>query len=107
VIRNGVIEEVKANKVAVAGFTSDDQVFDEHEIVLEKGLKFYMTSDGYADQFGGEKGKKYMVKNMKEFILQNCMQTYGKQRDYLERELVEWMGPHEQIDDVCVIGFET
>ena len=107
IVKDGVIEEVRANKVAVAGFTPDDQVFDEHEIKLEKGLKFYMSSDGYADQFGGEKGKKYMVKNMKEFILQNCTQTYNKQRDYLERELVDWMGSHEQIDDVCVIGFEA
>jgi serine phosphatase RsbU (regulator of sigma subunit)/ligand-binding sensor domain-containing protein len=107
VFRNGVIEEVKANKVAVAGFTADSQVFDEHEIALEEGLKFYMTSDGYADQFGGDKGKKYMVKNMKEFILKHCSMAYQVQRDKLEQELVDWMGSHEQIDDVCVIGFEA
>jgi serine phosphatase RsbU (regulator of sigma subunit) len=57
IVKDGSVEEVKANKVAVAGFTPDDQVFDEHEIQLKEGLKFYMTSDGYADQFGGDKGK--------------------------------------------------
>ncbi|MBI3134987.1 MAG: SpoIIE family protein phosphatase [Bacteroidetes bacterium] len=107
IVQDGQVEEIKANKVAVAGFTPDDQVFDEHEIPLKPGLKFYMTSDGYADQFGGEKGKKYMVKNMKEFILQHCFEAYSKQRDQLETELVRWMGDHEQIDDVCVIGFDT
>lgn len=107
IVENGSVEEVKANKVAVAGFTPDDQVFDEHSIQLKKGMKFYMTSDGYADQFGGDKGKKYMVKNMKEFILQHCFESYSKQRDELETELVRWMGDHEQIDDVCVIGFDV
>lgn len=107
IVKDGQVEEVKANKVAVAGFTPDDQVFDEHEIHLNENLKFYMTSDGYADQFGGDKGKKYMVKNMKEFILQHCFEDYSLQRDELERELVRWMGDHEQIDDVCVIGFDT
>jgi len=107
IVKDGAIEEIKANKVAVAGFTADNQIFDEHEIELNPGLKFYMTSDGYADQFGGEKGKKYMVKNMKEFILQHCNNPYTDQRDQLETELVSWMGPHEQIDDVCVIGFEA
>ncbi|MBK9192146.1 MAG: SpoIIE family protein phosphatase [Crocinitomicaceae bacterium] len=107
IVENGTVEEVKANKVAVAGFTPDDQVFDEHTITLKEGMKFYMTSDGYADQFGGDKGKKYMVKNMKEFILQHCFDSYSKQRDELEKELVRWMGDHEQIDDVCVIGFDV
>lgn len=107
IIKNGEVEEVKANKVAVAGFTPDDQIFDEHEIPLTEGLKFYMTSDGYADQFGGDKGKKYMVKNMKEFILKHCFEDYSLQRNELEKELVRWMGDHEQIDDVCVIGFDT
>ncbi|MBK6527118.1 MAG: SpoIIE family protein phosphatase [Crocinitomicaceae bacterium] len=107
IVKDGSVEEVKANKVAVAGFTPDDQVFDEHEIQLKEGLKFYMTSDGYADQFGGDKGKKYMVKNMKEFILQHCFEDYSLQRDQLEKELERWMGDHEQIDDVCVIGFDT
>lgn len=107
IVQDGQVEEVKANKVAVAGFTPDDQVFDEHEIPLRPGLKFYMTSDGYADQFGGDKGKKYMVKNMKEFILRHCFEDYALQRAQLEQELVRWMGDHEQIDDVCVIGFDA
>lgn len=106
IVRNNEIEEIKANKVAVAGFTSDDQIFDEHIIDLQPDLKFYMTSDGYADQFGGDKGKKYMVKNMKEFILKYCFQDYTIQRNELENELIRWMGSHEQVDDVCVIGFE-
>ena len=111
IVKGGVLEEVKATKVAVAGFTPDDQIFDEHTIKLEKGHQFYLTSDGYADQFGGKRGKKYMVKAMKSFIIENCDKTYSEQSQSLENEIVRWMAsfePHcEQIDDICVIGFEV
>ena len=106
IIEDGEIQEIKATKVAVAGFTSDDQVYEEHAIPLSEGLKFYMTSDGYADQFGGAREKKYKVKAMKEFILANCGVPFDQQRDKLEQEIVEWMGDIEQIDDICVVGFE-
>ena len=104
---NDEIKEIKATKVAVAGFTPDDQVFEEHVIPLSKGLKFYMTSDGYADQFGGERGKKLKVKAMKILISEICNLDHEVQRDTLDKKLIDWMGDHEQIDDVCVVGFET
>jgi serine phosphatase RsbU (regulator of sigma subunit) len=110
IIQNGELEEVKATKVAVAGFTPDDQIFEEHTIELEKGQKFYMTTDGYADQFGGERGKKLKVKAMKNHLLSICNLSYGEQAKLLENEIVNWMGGYEieceQIDDICVIGFE-
>lgn len=102
----GEFEEIKATKVAVAGFTPDDQVYEEHEIPLTKGLKFYMTTDGYADQFGGLKNKKYKVKNMKMLITNNAKVDFEEQKIKLEQELLSWMGDYEQVDDVCVIGFE-
>jgi serine phosphatase RsbU (regulator of sigma subunit)/ligand-binding sensor domain-containing protein len=101
------IKEIKATKVAVAGFTPDDQVFEEHVIPLSAGLKFYMTSDGYADQFGGDRGKKLKVKAMKQLIADICNLDHEIQRATLDKKLVDWMGDHEQIDDVCVVGFET
>jgi len=100
------IREVSATKVAIAGFTPDDQVYDQHEIALTENMKFYLTTDGYADQFGGEREKKYKVKSMKDFILKNCGKSFDQQRQMLEQELIAWMGGIEQVDDVCVIGFE-
>ena len=99
------LEEVRATKVALAGFTPDDQVYEEHVFDLVKGMKFYMTTDGYADQFGGDKDKKYMVKNMKKFILKNSNLPFENQKVNLEEELFLWMGEREQVDDVCVVGF--
>ena len=106
IIKDDKIEEISATKVAVAGFTPDDQIFEEHVIKLTKDLKFYMTTDGYADQFGGVKGKKLKVKTLKELILRICHQEYEVQKNTLDRSLFDWMGDHEQIDDVCVMGFE-
>ena len=106
IIQNDTIEEIKATKVAVAGFTPDSQVFEEHVIPLTSDLKFYMTSDGYADQFGGERGKKLKVKTMKELVLACCHDDYATQKQKLNQHLVDWMGDHEQIDDVCVVGFQ-
>jgi len=106
IVKGEELKEIKATKVAVAGFTPDDQIFEEHVIPLEEGLKFYMTSDGYADQFGGEKNKKFKVKTLKKLIVQNSNKPFDVQRDLLEEELYKWMGNFEQIDDVCVIGFK-
>ncbi len=107
IIENGEIKEIKATKVAVAGFTPDDQIFEEHIVKLRKELKFYMTSDGYADQFGGPREKKYKVKALKESLLKICGKSFEDQHDILESEIDEWMGEIEQVDDICVIGFET
>lgn len=106
IIKNGQLTEIKATKVAVAGFTPDDQVYVEHKIELEEGLKFYMTTDGYADQFGGLRDKKYKVKSMKTFVALNSSKDFQDQKTGLEAELLDWMGEFEQVDDVCVIGFE-
>lgn len=107
VIENAALTEIKATKVAVAGFTPEDQAYEEHVIPLKKGLKFYMTSDGYADQFGGERNKKFKVKNMKNLIAQIADKPFAEQKALLEKELLSWMGDFEQVDDICVIGFQV
>ena len=64
----------------------------------------YIFSDGFADQFGGEKGKKYMAGKFKKLLISISELTPQKQRMALEKEFIEWKGNEEQIDDVCVIG---
>lgn len=100
------LSEIKATKVAVAGFTPDDQVYQEHQIALEPGLKFYLTTDGYADQFGSERNKKFKIANLKSLLIKNSLEPFNAQKETLERELLAWMGDFEQVDDVCIVGFE-
>ena len=100
------LTEIKATKVAIAGFTSDEQEYAEHSFDIEMAMKFYMTTDGYADQFGGDSDKKYKVKNMKLFLQNIANESFEIQKQKLERELLDWMGDYEQVDDVCVVGFQ-
>jgi len=66
-----------------------------------------MTTDGYADQFGGEKGKKLMTKNFKDFLLQIHTLPMPMQQDELDKKIVTWMGKeHAQVDDILVIGIK-
>ena len=64
----------------------------------------YIYSDGFADQFGGEKGKKYMVNKFRSFLASISSYDVKEQKQKLEEEFENWKGSHDQIDDVCVMG---
>ena len=106
IIRNNELTEYRSTKVSIGGSTSDSQEFISHEIQLQEGDSIYIFSDGFADQFGGEKGKKMMTKNMKDLLLsiQNISMT--EQEHILNEKLMEWQGEYEQVDDILVIGIK-
>ena len=87
-------------------FTGLDQVFKKYEIDLLSGVILYMHSDGYADQFGGEKGKKLKIKTMKNFIMKNHQLPLDIQKEKLDKYIMDWMGKFEQVDDICVVGIK-
>lgn len=104
-VRNGELEETKATKVAVGGFTPNDQEYALEKFDIQKEDRFYMSTDGYADQFGGDRGKKFKVKAMKDLILEIHNQPMDWQGKKLGDTMTNWMdGKHEQIDDICVVG---
>ena len=78
--------------------------FIYYDWTLEKGISYYMFSDGYVDQFGGPKGRKFMKKNFKRLILDIQDYPMNKQKDILEKNLKEWMGNLPQVDDILVMG---
>ena len=78
--------------------------YNQHEIQLEEGDCVYLFSDGYQDQFGGEKGRKYMRGNLKKFILSIQDQDMQTQLASFKKDFNKWKGDREQIDDVCVMG---
>ncbi len=100
------IEEIKATKIAIGGFTEDNQEFEQHELTLEKGDTIYMFSDGYVDQFGGQKKKKLMTVKFKDLILSIQHLSLKEQKDYLDKFITEWMDGLEQIDDILVMGIK-
>lgn len=105
-IRNGQtsIEETKATKKAIGGFTEDDQHFDSHEIKLQQGDTFYIFSDGYADTFNGQDNKKLTTKKFKEILLDIQYKSMREQEQHLDNFVENWKAGTEQIDDILVIG---
>jgi serine phosphatase RsbU (regulator of sigma subunit) len=102
-----ILETIYASKmpIGISSRMNEDFVFYEWD--LEKGVSYYLFSDGYIDQFGGSHGRKFMKKNFKRLILEIQDNPMDKQRDLLEKKLIDWMGPSPQIDDILVLGIKT
>jgi serine phosphatase RsbU (regulator of sigma subunit) len=102
-IQNGEMHEVRADKQPIGKYINSHP-FHEHTIKLLKGDTIYLFTDGYADQFGGSKGKKFKDKQLQEVLLANESSSMEEQKSILERNLDEWKGNLEQVDDILVIG---
>ena len=103
IIRNGEIIETKANKQPIGQFENPEP-YTTHSFDLEQGDTIYIFSDGYVDQFGGEKGKKFKSKAFRELLLSIQDKTMEDQKISIDEIFETWKGASEQIDDVCVIG---
>ncbi|MBL4704899.1 MAG: serine/threonine-protein phosphatase, partial [Flavobacteriales bacterium] len=95
--------EIKGNKQPIGKYDVN-KPFTTHEIKLEKGDTLYLCSDGYPDQFGGEKGKKLKTTNLKKILISINAESLDQQRITLNEEFNRWKGDLEQVDDVCIIG---
>lgn len=102
-VRDGELTQVKPDKQPIGNY-QDAKPFTLHEFDLKKGDVLYTFSDGYPDQFGGPKGKKFMYKNFRNLLLDIHQKSMDEQHSLLHKAFEEWRGDHEQIDDVCVIG---
>ena len=93
--------EIKADKQPIGKF-ENRKPFTNHVLPLQKGDLIYLFSDGYADQFGGDKGKKFKYSQLKEIILSQINSTITSQENYFANAFENWRGELEQTDDVCL-----
>lgn len=97
--------EIKPDKRAIGGLVFENmEHFTEHVIPIRKGLRLYLHTDGYADQFGGEKGKKFMTGNMQKLVREIAHLSPEEQKEYLLQTHLLWREKLPQVDDVCVAG---
>jgi serine phosphatase RsbU (regulator of sigma subunit) len=80
--------------------------FQAENKVLVQGDMLYLTTDGYADQFGGEKGKKFKAANLKKLLLSIQHESMEQQKTILQQAFNQWKANLEQVDDVLVIGIK-
>jgi serine phosphatase RsbU (regulator of sigma subunit) len=106
-IRNGELIEFKPDKMPVGKAMGDIKPFTLKEIQLQKGDLIIMLTDGYADQFGGEKGKKFMYKPLKELLLSINNAPLLDIQHELQNTFDKWKGDIEQVDDVLIIGIRV
>ncbi|MCB9194814.1 MAG: SpoIIE family protein phosphatase [Flavobacteriales bacterium] len=103
--KNGEIREIKADKQPI-GRHAVEQPFTNHTIEVMEEDRFYLFSDGFQDQFGGEKQKKFKTKNLKDMIIQYASLSMDNQGSTFENALQEWKGDLEQMDDICMMGLQ-
>jgi serine phosphatase RsbU (regulator of sigma subunit) len=103
IIRNGTIIELDADKMPV-GKGERNESFRTFTPQLETGDMLYIFTDGYADQFGGPKGKKFKYANLYKLLSEIAQLPMAQQREHLRESFELWKGDLEQIDDVCIVG---
>ncbi|MFO0434930.1 MAG: two-component regulator propeller domain-containing protein [Sphingobacteriaceae bacterium] len=107
IVRGKEIIEIKADKMPVGKHDKQNTPFTQHEIQLQDGDLIYTLTDGYADQFGGPTGKKFMSKNLKVLILSNSHLSLTEQKQNLDSTFANWAKNIEQIDDVTIVGIKV
>lgn len=105
-LRNNELTEFKKGLSSIGYNYFGEKKFERQDFTLEKGDQFYLFSDGYTDQFGGENIKKFNRKRFRNLLTSISDKKMKYQKKELQLTLQNWMGKHEQIDDVCVLGIK-
>ncbi|MCF8380520.1 MAG: SpoIIE family protein phosphatase [Bacteroidales bacterium] len=104
-VRDGELIQIKPDKFPVGGFLDEKlKVFTRTDLELQKGDVLYIFSDGYQDQFGGPKERKFMIKKFRELLLNIHTESMPEQKEILNQVIDDWRGEVDQIDDILVIG---
>ena len=106
-IRDSELQIIKTDKFAIGSFKPGEKNFETIEIDVKKGDKIYIFSDGYADQFGGPRGKKFMYRQFKETLTSTIHESMENQKQLLDKRIESWRGSLEQVDDIVIFGVEV
>ena len=105
IIRDNELIALKPDRQPIAIHVKEKD-FTNTVFQLQTNDVLYSFSDGFIDQFGGEKGKKFMIKNFKKLLLDIHKKSFKEQKEILNNELINWSGNYDQLDDILVIGIK-
>jgi serine phosphatase RsbU (regulator of sigma subunit) len=104
IIRDNELIELESDPFSIGAYVNGEREYTNHSFQLQKNDCLYLFSDGYMDQFGGPKGKKFMRKQFRTTLIQMHTLRMPEQKWRLAETLEKWQGDNEQVDDVLVIG---
>jgi len=106
-VSNGIATVYKGDKFPIGGWQySNRSTFSSETFTFEKGDLLYLGSDGFQDQLGGERMKKFSSKKLHELLTNLSYLPCGIQKEILEETFEEWKSNYDQVDDVCIVGIE-
>jgi len=103
-IRDNSLNKIESDQLHGHSHLDYDIPCEKHEINVRSGDVFYLFTDGYPDQFGGEKNKKFTLKRFQDLLMKIYKKKMGKQKKILEDTITKWQGLVEQLDDITVMG---
>lgn len=103
-IREGNLMEFKADKQPIGQYIIEHSPYTNHKIELKKGDQIYLVTDGFVDQFGGEKLKKFKSTRLKKELIEGALLPIESQKEFFDITFESWKGNLEQLDDVCFMG---
>ena len=106
-ISNGEIVEIPADRKSIGGITPMDYKFTNQNVPVDNQSTYYLFTDGYVDQFGGDNGKKMKMSKFKALLTSIVNKPFESQQREIEKYFKEWQGNYTQVDDVCIIGFQV
>jgi serine phosphatase RsbU (regulator of sigma subunit)/HAMP domain-containing protein len=104
IMRSGELIELEGDAFSIGSYVNGEREFTHKNFTLQSGDSIYVFSDGYADQFGGPQGKKFMRKQFRQMLVEIASLDMAIQREEITRRFDQWKGEGEQLDDVLVIG---
>lgn len=107
IIRNSELIQLKGDKFSIGSFHYGDKEYSNSRYQLEPGDCIYVFTDGYADQFGGPEGRKFMKTRFREALIEVSALPMKRQKERIAETLMDWMGPLGQVDDILVIGIRV
>jgi serine phosphatase RsbU (regulator of sigma subunit) len=106
-IRNSVLTHYEADRMPISIHRKADQSFTNHIIDLQPDDRLYLFTDGYADQMGGDKGRKFLSRNLKQLITDISKKPMTEQQQILKVTIDRWQGTNDQRDDLLIVGIKV
>ena len=106
-VQQGILHEIKATKLPIGGEATTEKTFITHTIPITEPTTIYLCSDGYQDQFGGKRNKKFMVKKLRELLGSLAHLPMTEQHNMIARTFETWKGQEDQVDDITVMGVQV